>query len=323
MQERIHESEKANINTPPEPSHVFTVALESDAFTEEKYAVFENYQRVVHKEPPSKISKPGFKNFLCSSPLPSREAVIDGKPRRLGSYHQCYRLDGKLVAVGVLDLLPNCVSAVYFMYHESIHQFQPGKLGALREIALAKEDGYRWWYAGFYIHSCVKMRYKGDYNPQYMLDPESYDWHLLDAQVKQELDKSKYLSLSARRAGKIAVETAEAADPASEGLSDPSREVDRMDEDVSDSDSDEPPVKDPGRALFLRAMPGILNKEQLLSQVDLDRINIRVGKYDAETSDLVSWDNDDMDNANSIKGIIAGLAAAVGPELTKEMCVYF
>lgn len=91
----------------------------------------------------------------------------------------------------------------------------------------------------------------------------------------------------------------------------------------SDSDSDEPPVKDPGRALFLRAMPGILNKEQLLSQVDLDRINIRVGKYDAETSDLVSWDNDDMDNANSIKGIIAGLAAAVGPELTKEMCVYF
>lgn len=76
------------------------------------------------------------------------------------------------------------------------------------------------------------MRYKGDYNPQYMLDPESYDWHLLDAQVKQELDKSKYLSLSARRAGKIAVETAEAADPASEGLSDPSREVDRMDEDV-------------------------------------------------------------------------------------------
>ena len=60
--------------------------------------------------------------------------------RKLGSYHQCYRLDGELVAVGVLDLLPHCVSAVYFMYHESVAQHNFGKLGALREIALAREE---------------------------------------------------------------------------------------------------------------------------------------------------------------------------------------
>ena len=24
---------------------------------------------------------------------------------------------------------------------------------------------------GFYIHSCVKMRYKGDYSPSYLVDP--------------------------------------------------------------------------------------------------------------------------------------------------------
>jgi arginine-tRNA-protein transferase len=159
--ERIHEAEAQSLKAPPQPAHAFQVTLEPDEFTEEKYAVFENYQRVVHKEDPSQISQQGFKRFLCGSPL--RRVTFtspDGKERQLGSFHQCYRLDGQLVAIGVLDLLPNCVSAVYFLYHESVHKFQPGKIGALREIALAAEQGYQWWYSGFYIHTCPKMRYK-------------------------------------------------------------------------------------------------------------------------------------------------------------------
>lgn len=82
------------------------------------------------------------------------------------------------------------------MYDESVHEHNFGKIGALREIALAIEEGYQWWYAGFYIHSCVKMRYKGDYAPQYILDPESYDWDLLDDSLKSKLDKTKFVSLS-------------------------------------------------------------------------------------------------------------------------------
>ncbi|KAH8811769.1 arginine-tRNA-protein transferase-like protein 1 [Xylogone sp. PMI_703] len=325
--ERIHESEKANLKTPPEPSHAFVVTLEPDTYTDEKYVVFENYQRLVHKEPPSRISKGGFKNFLCSSPLLRSQVTLDdGREQRLGSYHQCYRLDGKLVAVGVLDLLPNCVSAVYFMYHESIHQFQPGKLGALREIALAKEDGYRWWYAGFYIHTCIKMRYKGDYSPQYILDPETYHWDLLNDEVKKKLDKSKYLSLSAEGDAKPAQDLDIDENQVLEGQSKDSNEHvgDRDSEMASDSeDDDDPPVPDPDRPVFLRSMPGILNKEQLLGEVDLDHIKIRVRKFVAETSDLVSWNEDDLENPYSIKGMIAELAAVVGPELVKEMCIYF
>lgn len=201
--ERVHESEKENLKTPPEPAHVLKVTLEPDNYTEEKYTLFENYQRIVHHEPPHRISKSGFKSFLCQSPLPRRIETIGEQEKRLGSYHQCYRLDGKLVAIGVLDLLPQCVSAVYFMYHESVHQHGFGKLGALREIALAQEEGYKWWYAGFYIHSCIKMRYKGDYSPQYMLDPDTYQWDLLDANLKKKLDKRKFVSLSRERSGQI------------------------------------------------------------------------------------------------------------------------
>lgn len=143
--ERIHESEGVSLKRPPEPAHAFSVTLEPDDFTEEKYRVFENYQQVVHQESPSSISRDGFRRFLCSSPIKREKFTApDGRERQLGSFHQCYRLDGQLVAIGVLDLLPDCVSAVYFLYHESIHKFSPGKLGALREIALSLEGGYRY-----------------------------------------------------------------------------------------------------------------------------------------------------------------------------------
>ena len=98
--ERIHEAESEFLDTPLDPAHVLTVSLEPDTFTDEKYDVFENYQRVVHQEPPEKTTPSGFKRFLCSSPLQRRiEITPDGKEKKLGSYHQCYRIDGRLVAI--------------------------------------------------------------------------------------------------------------------------------------------------------------------------------------------------------------------------------
>ena len=137
----IHEAEYGRIKRPVdrgtkepiEPAHRFGVTLEPDECTDEKsvpyampskkapaniefrYALFANYQKVVHREKPSQISKSGFRSFLCSGLRRSVE-VKNGKWQNLGSYHQCYRLDGRLVAIGVLDLLPDCVSSVYLMY---------------------------------------------------------------------------------------------------------------------------------------------------------------------------------------------------------------
>jgi arginine-tRNA-protein transferase len=76
--ERVHESERDELKTPPEPEHALKVTLEPDNFTEEKYLLFENYQRLVHHEPPGKISRGGFRNFLCSSPLPRSKRTVDG-----------------------------------------------------------------------------------------------------------------------------------------------------------------------------------------------------------------------------------------------------
>lgn len=58
-----------------------------------------------------------------------------------GSFHQCYYLDEKLIAVSVIDILPECVSAVYFFYDPDYSVLSLGKYSAQREIALVQTLG--------------------------------------------------------------------------------------------------------------------------------------------------------------------------------------
>ena len=144
LQEAVHEPEYQNLKKPHDTkteqplqrAHRLEINLEPDVFTEEKFNLFAHYQRTVHKEPPSKISRAGFKSFLCSG-LVRSTFVGDGKERNIGSYHSCYRIDGRLMAMGVLDLTPHCVSSVYLIYHEDVNTWNFGKLSAMYEIAMA------------------------------------------------------------------------------------------------------------------------------------------------------------------------------------------
>lgn len=49
----------------------------------------------------------------------------------------------------------------------------------------------QYYYMGFYIHTCQKMRYKASYNPSFLLCPEVYTWHPV-GECKARLDHSKY-----------------------------------------------------------------------------------------------------------------------------------
>ncbi|EEC16828.1 conserved hypothetical protein [Ixodes scapularis] len=44
---------------------------------------------------------------------------------------------------------------------------------------------------GFYIHTCPKMRYKGNFSPSYLLCPETYTWHPIE-KCRPLLDINKY-----------------------------------------------------------------------------------------------------------------------------------
>jgi arginyl-tRNA---protein transferase len=66
----------------------------------------------VHRDEKERWKRADFKRFLCSG-LKQNIVKEGSRERKLGSWHQCYRLDGRLIAVAVLDLMPNGVSSVY------------------------------------------------------------------------------------------------------------------------------------------------------------------------------------------------------------------
>lgn len=49
---------------------------------------------------------------------------------------------------------------------------------------------------GFYIHTCQKMRYKVDYAPSYLLDPQTYEWIPFKEVCQAILDDNPYAIFS-------------------------------------------------------------------------------------------------------------------------------
>ncbi|KAK5684395.1 Arginyl-tRNA--protein transferase 1 [Elasticomyces elasticus] len=307
----VHESEAQNLKPDLKPEHVFEVTLEPDIYTPEKFALFSNYQKHVHHETDADVTRDGFKRFLCGSPLHRHADSSDGKP--LGSYHQCYRLDGRLIAMGVLDLLPHAVSGVYFLYHQDFEKWSFGKLSALREAALAMEQGYDYYYMGYYIHGCVKMRYKGDYKPQYVLDYGSGGWDVLDDEMRALMERRQWASMSLERARKVKTADLGAGENA-------------IDKELVVHPS---PLAayNSGLSLLALGMPGALTLDQLRGDVDLDSMKIflggRAGSDVHQMQDIVAWTSGSETEPATIKGRVAEFAAAVGPDVAKAIVVDF
>ena len=147
-----------------------------------------------------------FHRFLCETPLPlvqpdgsdDQRFQIDAEGYDnhipIGSYHQQYRIDGVLIAVGVVDVLPHCLSSVYAFYDPDLSRhLELGKYTALREIewvnrASAHRRELVHYYLGYYIRSCIKMVYKAEYKPSELLCPTTSRWVDFEA-AKKILDE--------------------------------------------------------------------------------------------------------------------------------------
>ena len=178
-----------------------------------------------------------------------------------------YRLNGRLIAMAILDFLPWCVSGVYFIYHSDFSQWGFGKISECREAALATEEGYKYYYmgallissldntkshylTGYYIQTCPKMRYKGLLHPTYILDPENNEWNLLDDALKRMITEKIYFSPSV---------------PNAVSLRYPREEMELCE--------GEGEVEDES-GIWACEMPGILSQEEVEEKVDLGEVRI-------------------------------------------------
>jgi len=159
-------------------------------YFQESFEVYKKYQMNIHKDPEEDCDERTFKRFLCNSPLKYQSSGGNNNVL-LGAFHQHYILDGKIIAVAVLDILPDCISSVYFYYDPAFSFLSLGTYSAIREIQLCVALSRKYYYMGYYIHSCHKMRYKGKYNPSELCSPTSYKWHPIEKCIPY-LDQNKF-----------------------------------------------------------------------------------------------------------------------------------
>lgn len=157
------------------------IRIKRSSFDPEEYELYKKYQIRVHNDAPDHVTESSYKRFLVDSPLVFVPSSGDIKvpPCGFGSFHQQYLINGKLVAVGVMDILPKCLSSKYLFWDPDLAFLSLGKYSALQEINWVKENeshcsSLQYYYLGYYIHSCNKMRYKAGYRPSELLCPLRY-----------------------------------------------------------------------------------------------------------------------------------------------------
>jgi len=157
----------------------------------ESYRVYRKYQTLIHKDKPQDCDIQTFAGFLCDSPLVYEQRG----DAMVGAFHQQYLIDGAIVCVGVVDILPHSLSSVYLYYDPAWwgqgSSLSPGTYTAIREIQFTQQLGLPYYYMGYYIHSCPKMRYKGRFLPAHLLSPTTMAWHSIE-QCLPLLEESKY-----------------------------------------------------------------------------------------------------------------------------------
>ncbi|XP_033342621.2 arginyltransferase 1 isoform X5 [Megalopta genalis] len=174
------------------------VRIKSDEFLESFDAtadLYKKYTMAIHGESEDTCDKKSFLYFFVQHPL-EPWTPENGPPCGYGAFHEQYWLDNELIAVGVIDILPHSVSSVYFFYDPAYSFLSLGTFSSLREVYLTRQlnkwaKDLQYYYMGFYIHSCPKMRYKARMKPSKLLCPETYEWFDIDPCIKK-LDKEKY-----------------------------------------------------------------------------------------------------------------------------------
>eukprot|EP00180_Rhodochaete_pulchella_P000096 Plantae.Rhodophyta-Rhodochaete_pulchella.ctg10611.p1 GENE.Plantae.Rhodophyta-Rhodochaete_pulchella.ctg10611~~Plantae.Rhodophyta-Rhodochaete_pulchella.ctg10611.p1 ORF type:complete len:185 (+),score=26.18 Plantae.Rhodophyta-Rhodochaete_pulchella.ctg10611:34-555(+) len=161
----------------------------------DSFRLYQRYQVAVHGDTIDDVSRKQYTGFLVDSPLISSASGGGGDScaPAFGSFHFRYSLYGKLIAVGVVDVLPLCLSSVYVFYDPDLPLLELGKYTALQEIewvqkASAAVPSLHYYYMGYYVHNCSKMRYKAEYKPSDLLCPFHHEWIAL-SNIQKTLDE--------------------------------------------------------------------------------------------------------------------------------------
>jgi len=81
-----------------------------------------------------------------------------------------YIRDNKLIAVDLIDIVEDGISAIYFFYDPDYSRYSLGVYSLLKQIEFAKILNKRWIYLGYWVDGCKAFEYKTKFTPLEILD---------------------------------------------------------------------------------------------------------------------------------------------------------
>jgi len=133
------------------------------ALSDEKHELYRKYL-VLRHDRQMDDSFTGLEEFLYQSPICTREVI--------------YRREGRLMAVGILDMEPQALSTVYCYYDPDFAADSPGTFNILWTIDYARHEDVPYVYLGYYVRDCPKMNYKLNFRPCELLQPSGQWEHV-------------------------------------------------------------------------------------------------------------------------------------------------
>lgn len=148
-------------------NHDLSIRVIDDISAAEYYDLYQSYIIERHQDgdmfPPSRQQYHSF--------LTSEWGVTRYLEMRLGS---------QLVAIAVIDLLDNGISAVYTFFDPKLEKRSLGTFAVMAQIDIANQYNLNYVYLGYWIKACRKMAYKSKFQPLELY--RANQWQLISQQ---------------------------------------------------------------------------------------------------------------------------------------------
>lgn len=138
----------------------FKIHIQHPTMSKQHLDIFERYHQHMHQ-------KRGWEQ----QPINARNYYMSFVHGYNDFGYEILYFDGdKLIAVDLIDILPNGISSIYFYYDPDYASYSLGKYSLYKQIRLAQKKGLEWIYLGYYVEECQSLAYKKEYEPLYTLD---------------------------------------------------------------------------------------------------------------------------------------------------------
>ena len=154
------------------PKDRLTVETLPTHFNHEAFDLYNTYHIEKHDKPLKSMFS--YAEHVVNSPVQLQ--TVNGV--ECGTFHQLYRLDGKLVAIGIIDVVPKGIVSIYMWYDVSkeVSKYSFGVYSALKEIELVckyheRNPDIHHYYLQGWNRMNKKLAYKSNYGPGHFYCP--------------------------------------------------------------------------------------------------------------------------------------------------------